>query len=534
MLNNRTRRDVIFNRVPSKADLDAGDLVVNSADGIAYTKLSTGQVVPIAGRSISGESGGSSFELPVATDAVLGGIKVGANLSITADGVLSAQQGEDGFVLLPATRSTLGGVIVGARLTVGPDGTLSADAQSLPIASGTVLGGVRVGQGLSIDGSGLLSTTAAELTLPPATNTTLGGVKVGTNLTVTADGTLNAGVSGSDRVLRAGDTMTGVLQFGSGTRAQFNQGSYVDLVSSRNGNPLQARTGTGDNYYLGFTASGGLSVSSNRDIEINTGGQGNYLFTSTMLRMDGGAFTSYPGHNRTTLRDFLWADTDQGDGFGLSFGTDGWAQYYATPGHRLIAPGDSRLELDQWGCYLNRALYTGSAGANPSLFVRASTNGIASIGFNNGSGETRAGITVSHSRADFIGYEQAWLRAGASTGWGWAEINGGWQEWEAVRFSRGGTWLASVDGNGNFVRRVTFAQALPADIPGLSAVVQLHPVAFASADSRQSLGFLPTELRRAIPEAVTEDDGYCSAALIPVLVKAVQELAARVAALEGN
>jgi hypothetical protein len=408
MLNNRTRRDVIFNRVPSKADLDAGDLVVNSADGIAYTKLSTGQVVPIAGRSISGESGGSSFELPVATDAVLGGIKVGANLSITADGVLSAQQGEDGFVLLPATRSTLGGVIVGARLTVGPDGTLSADAQSLPIASGTVLGGVRVGQGLSIDGSGVLTAAASGYTLPPATNTTLGGIKVGTNLTVTPDGTLNAGVSGSDRVLRAGDTMTGKLTINSPNNAPHSLEIGADLAA--------------------------------RVAKI--------ALVSPNIQTEWGAFVALETYGELSAIDDLWVMAGR------------------------LAGGGSALTLS--------GTHNSGTGDNPIIFRRGTTR------------------------------------------------------------------IAGIDWDGNYVRtsdKMAKTAAAPLE-EGLAKVLALQPRSFRylpreddAGPGPVNLGFIAEEVQEVVPEAVSPAVGGLlglkEAALIPVLVSAVQELAARVAALEG-
>ncbi len=98
---------------------------------------------------------------------------------------------------------------------------------------------------------------------------------------------------------------------------------------------------------------------------------------------------------------------------------------------------------------------------------------------------------------------------------------------------------ASVDKNGNFVSKLYRAEAATLPVVGLEAVMQLRPVAFAEETTEEEsyrpfLGFLPTELRRAVPEAVVEDEsGYCVTALIPVLVKAVQELAARVEALEA-
>lgn len=97
--------------------------------------------------------------IPTATDSVLGGIKVGNNLSIT-NGVLSA--------------------------TSAP--------YSLPTATNSVLGGVKVGSNLSIDGSGVLSATAhAPEISTPANNATLDQTKqifvLGTGTYNLTDGT---------------------------------------------------------------------------------------------------------------------------------------------------------------------------------------------------------------------------------------------------------------------------------------------------------------------------------------------------------
>ena len=67
----------------------------------------------------------AAYTLPIAAAGTLGGVKVGANLSIDADGILSANPG----------------------------------SYTLPIASAGTLGGIRVGSGLSIDGSGVLTAT---------------------------------------------------------------------------------------------------------------------------------------------------------------------------------------------------------------------------------------------------------------------------------------------------------------------------------------------------------------------------------------
>lgn len=113
------------------------------------------------GETDTGVSAGSGYELPVASSDTLGGIKVGANLSITGEGVLSANASQ--YELPIASSSTLGGIKISSDFTIDEDGTLHA---------------------ASSGGSGYV--------LPVATASTLGGVKQGTNVTIAADGTLSA------------------------------------------------------------------------------------------------------------------------------------------------------------------------------------------------------------------------------------------------------------------------------------------------------------------------------------------------------
>jgi len=67
----------------------------------------------------------TSSQLPVATTAQLGAIKVGNNLSITAEGLLSAIAGT--YTLPAATTSQLGGIKVGAGLAIDGSGILAID-----------------------------------------------------------------------------------------------------------------------------------------------------------------------------------------------------------------------------------------------------------------------------------------------------------------------------------------------------------------------------------------------------------------------
>ena len=105
-----------------------------------------------------------NLELPVASETVLGGIKVGDNLTVEPDGTLNATGGGGGsYVLPPATEITLGGVKVGTGLHVEDDGTLSTTGGSsyeLPVATADTLGGIKVGDNLEIESDGTLNAKA--------------------------------------------------------------------------------------------------------------------------------------------------------------------------------------------------------------------------------------------------------------------------------------------------------------------------------------------------------------------------------------
>ena len=133
----------------------------------------------------------AAYSLPVATSAILGGVKQGSNVTIDGAGVIS--------VAAPVTSlawtAITGKPSFAAVATSGAysDLTGTPSAYSLPTASSTVLGGIKIGSGLTIDGAGVV-TAAGTYTLPNATTSTLGGVIVGSGLSVSS-GTVSANVT---------------------------------------------------------------------------------------------------------------------------------------------------------------------------------------------------------------------------------------------------------------------------------------------------------------------------------------------------
>ena len=158
-----------------------GDILVRSK--IASTNILGGIKV---GENLTIDNDGvlsanpGSYTLPVAQAGTLGGIKIGNTLTISETGVVNVSGGL--YQLPTATSSVLGGIKVGARLTI-TNGVLSADVQTVPVATDSISGTVKIdNSSITINGSGVISSN-----LPTASTTVKGGVKVD-GVTIVADG----------------------------------------------------------------------------------------------------------------------------------------------------------------------------------------------------------------------------------------------------------------------------------------------------------------------------------------------------------
>lgn len=106
-----------------------GDILTGTStiDTTAVVQTADGPQLCVKTVDLNSGGGGGGYVLPAATSDTLGGIKVGENLTVEADGTLNAQAGSQ-YELPPATAETLGGIKVGQNLTVEADGTLNAQA----------------------------------------------------------------------------------------------------------------------------------------------------------------------------------------------------------------------------------------------------------------------------------------------------------------------------------------------------------------------------------------------------------------------
>ena len=78
--------------------------------------------------------------LPIATASAAGGVKIGANIQVTADGTISTHAP---YTLPIASGETLGGVRLGNYMTINENGNLTGNF--LPLAGGTMAGGIQMG-----------------------------------------------------------------------------------------------------------------------------------------------------------------------------------------------------------------------------------------------------------------------------------------------------------------------------------------------------------------------------------------------------
>jgi hypothetical protein len=206
----------------------------------------------------------TQYSLGAATASVLGGVKIGANVSVAGDGTISVAAPVTtlpwtAITSKPNTLAGFGITLVSGDITgalgftpynnSNPSGyqtssqvnaAITAAAYSLPIASTTVLGGVKVDGTTVTISNGVISAPPA-YTLPTASTTVLGGVKVdGTTITITGGVISSAGGAG-----------------GAFALTQSNQTTAYSVVAADNGKMLTNMGATGS---VTFTLPAASSV----------------------------------------------------------------------------------------------------------------------------------------------------------------------------------------------------------------------------------------------------------------------------------
>jgi len=272
-------------------DSETGNVTITGviASPTRFGVIKVGNNLTISSEGVLSANPGN-YTLPTASETVLGGVKVGANLSINGSGVLSAAQ----YVLPTATVSTLGGIRVGARLTIDPNGILSADEPIIPVATTTVLGGVKV-DGTSITITNQVISVSTDYVKGPSSATsnsiarydnTTGKLIKNSLVTVSDVGLITAPVVGNiipfyyadQTAFPNASTYEGTLAFSDADNRLFysSDGNWVSIARSDEINvdtnttyTISAADGTAGKKIIRLTAGG--SGSGNDDVTLVAG-----------------------------------------------------------------------------------------------------------------------------------------------------------------------------------------------------------------------------------------------------------------------
>ena len=128
----------------------------------------------------------------------------------------SIETGANKYVLPVATADTLGGVKVGANLSITEDGVLSASAKPIATISWDSVSGKPTFSTVAMSGSYNDLTDKPDIpeayALPAATEKTLGGVKGGKNVAIADDGTMSVDLSAYATNAAVGDSFNSIGQ----------------------------------------------------------------------------------------------------------------------------------------------------------------------------------------------------------------------------------------------------------------------------------------------------------------------------------
>lgn len=186
--------------------------IAGKVDKVEGKGLSTNDFTDALLTKLNGiEAGANAYTLPAATTSALGGVKVGANLSVDANGEISgnysAATTSANGLMSSTDKAKLDGIEAGAT-AITVDSAMSSTSEN-PVQNKvvyTALAGkvdTETGKGLSSNDytdtektklSGI-EANANNYSLPTAAAATLGGVKVGDNLAIDANGVLSGNYS---------------------------------------------------------------------------------------------------------------------------------------------------------------------------------------------------------------------------------------------------------------------------------------------------------------------------------------------------
>jgi len=300
----------------------SGD-VISVTVSPAGTPGATGAAGPTGPQGPAGPAGGA-YTLPAATSTILGGVKVGSNLSVTVDGTLSSTASSGAWAditgkpstFAPSAHATSHGSLGGDPITVavsqvtGLQTALDAKASTSSLATVATTGAYS-------DLSGK-PTIPGAYSLPVATLAVLGGVKQGSNTTIAADGTISVA---APVTTLAASAITGLATVAT-------SGSYADLSNKPSIPSAYTLPNATASVLGGITVSTGLAVSSGA-VSVSYGTTGSTACAGNDSRLSD---TRTPADGTVTDAKIATA--------GLSPGSIAWAAIAPWAASTAYAKGD--------------------------------------------------------------------------------------------------------------------------------------------------------------------------------------------------
>jgi hypothetical protein len=431
------------------------------------------------------------------------GVNVGSGKVLTVAGNVSAS----GATISPTELSYLDGVTsaIQTQLNTKIDGTMTANYLAKAADSNTVSASVVYDDGTNVGiGTSSVTPILAGKTLQIGDGTVLSALSlIGTGAGTTGDGYI---ASSSNALL--------VIA-----------GNSTDLVFGTNNTPRMTITSSGNvgigtsspNYKLTVQSSN-AAAGFERTIMRRTGDQTNFYRTSIVYNDSASASGAFGGYSSGIYHEF-------GGGFGPSGGLT-FATNSANAGPITFATSDTeRMRIDSSG---NLLVGTTTSFGKLSVFGTAGFNADANSTIP-GSGSYKfrgaaAGTTIT--TYDYLNY----------TAMQFIRDNGNPTNTVGSITCTDLATLYNTTSDGRLKHDIVDAP----EASSLIDAIQVRSFKWNADNSEQRYGFVAQELLEVAPEAVHQPEdpdatmGVDYSKLVPMLVKEIQSLRARVAQLEGN
>ena len=534
------KRSAVPAKVPSIADLDLGELAINTYDGKVYTKKDDGTqaIVEIGG------GGGTGTVTSVAasggtTGLTFTGSPITTSGTLTLGGTLAVANGGTGATSLTSGYLVKGnGISAVSASVVYDDGTNVGVGSPTPLSKLFVVGNISAynsdssgATGIQIRGSAVNAIPAAQIQSYMAT----GDATIGTNgdLLIAPRTTANCSVrfiTGTTpaermRIDASGNVGIGTTAPNANLEISGSTEQTVQITSALNGSAVTPRASK-----LSFR-SGTARVETARISSFNR-------FTN----FNGGNLEFATADTSNVLQTRAVIDSSGNVGIGSTSPTN-------ISGYTSLkinnATNGAILDLAQGDTYRGRLVGTAAAFAietNTGLPIVFSPTGVERGRFDT-SGNFLIGTTATINAAKML------VQFTSANNGLYLDETSNTSGTQYMRFSQSGTVSGSITRVGttaavayNTSSDVRLKHDI-VDAPEASSLIdaiQVRSFKWNSDNSEQRYGFIAQELITVAPEAVSQPAdpdqmmGVDYSKLVPMLVKELQSLRARVAELEGN